>query len=345
MNFTELYIKGMLTQQEKKQKEDMKSEKRYRGGNAGVLIDGLPANSCARKVIARAEGRYEEVAWNKQLMFDLGELNEDRWHSKLEAAGLKVKSADGLVQAKTSQDFPVTGSPDTIVVDEGKDSYLIEHKHISSFWTFRDIVLEGNPKLENIAQAALYAMNLDLPFCLLYTASVNFSGPSFLTKMVPHPTEAGSENFEYTYYKYNHNKLYKGKPTKSKLKVPGQLLGAYPADLYKSLDADLAEFKNTIPTIKQFDLRFDSTGVVEYSVHGSGQWKPSVATKDNIMEFYSHIREKELDKELPERPINLSVKGESKGFNSCDYCSLSEVCDKYEGSFEEWLKQAKMVTW
>lgn len=344
MNFTELYIKGMLAQQQERESIDNSGEKRYRGGNAGFMLDGLPANSCARKVIARANGRFEETSWNTQLMFDLGELNETRWHDKLRAAGVKVESADGLVATQAKGGTPITGSPDSIVAD-GK--YLIEHKHISSFWTFRDIILEGNPKPEHLAQAGLYSMNLnDMPFCILYTSSVKFSGPGFLTNLVPKPSEPGSENFEYTYYRFTgKTKTYRGKSSKEKVKVPvpGHLNGAFPKDLFITLKADFAEFKNTIPTVAQFDLRFNDEGVIEYK--RNGRWVKSPVSKDNIMEFYNYTEECEKNKELPERPIMVDVKGETKGFNLCDYCSLADTCDKYERDYDEWIKRAKEVRW
>lgn len=348
MNFKELYIKGMLEQQRLKNEKDRKREKRYRGGNAGILVDGMPTNSCARQVIARSEGRVTENSWQTQLMFDLGELNEDRWHSKLELAGLKVKSADDLVTAHTKGGRPITGSPDTLVVEDGDNTFLVEHKHLSSFWTFRDVVIEGKPKVENIAQAAFYAKNLnDIPFCLLYTSSVKFSGPAFLTNLVPKANEPGSENFEYTYYYYTgETRNYKGKKSKVKKKliVPGHLQGEYPATLFNALGADFAEFKNTLPTVVQFNLRFTDTGAVEYEHNGA--WHPTPVTKDNILDFYNYVEECEETKTIPKRPIQIDVKGEAKGYSPCDYCSLSDVCDKFEqGSYDIWLKEAKKVEW
>jgi len=349
MNFKQLYIQGMLEKQKDKEAKDTSGEKRYRGGNAGVMIDGLPANSCARKVIARADGRFEETAWNTQLMFDLGELNETRWHDKLRAAGVVVESADDKVKAFTEGGTPITGSPDSIIVTDGAESYLIEHKHISSFWTFRDKVIEGKPSLEHLAQAGFYSMHLsDMPFCVLYTSSVKFSGPSFLTNLVPKPNEVGSENFEYTYYKYTGKiKTYKGKKSKEKkkLKVPGHLMGEYPSSLFKIIEADFAEFKNTLPTIVQYDLRWTKDGTIEYKDLG-GKWKKSPVSKQNIMEFYNYLEQCETTKTIPKRPLQLDINGEAKGFSACDYCSLSEVCDKYEqSSFEVWLKEAKAVRW
>lgn len=348
MNFTELYIKGMLAQQAEKERTDNEGELRYRGGNAGFMIAGIPANSCARKMIARTHGRFEETSWNTQLMFDLGELNEDRWHAKLRSAGLTVRSADGEVTAHTAKGRPITGSPDSLIVEKGENKFLIEHKHISSFWTFKDKVIGGKPSPEHLAQAGFYAMHLnDIPFCVLYTSSVKFSGPSFLTNLVPKPNEPGSENFEYTYYRYTGKiKTYKGKKTKekSKIPVPGHMNGMFPKDLFELLEADFAEFKSTVPTAVQYDLRFEEDGTVSYKAPGRA-WTRSIVTKKNIMEFYNHAEEKEERKELPDRPLTLDVLGESAGYSSCDYCSLSDVCNKYEDDFEVWLKQAKDVRW
>jgi hypothetical protein len=346
MNFKDLYVKGMLKLLKEKEASDAQREKSYRGGNVGILHSGIPANSCARKMIARSEGRFEETSWNTQLMFDMGELNEVRWHDKLTAAGIDVKSADDLVRAETTKGMPITGSPDSIVAN----GFLIEHKHLSSFWTFRDKVIEGNPSLEHLAQAGFYSMHLnDMPFCLLYSSSVKFSGPSFLTNLVPKPTEAGSENFEYTYYYYTGKmKTWKGKSSKEKKKliVPGHLVGELPHTLFNSLGADFAEFKNTIPTIVQFDLRWDNDGYISYKDTNKTQWTKSVVSKDNIMAYYNYAEECEETKTLPKRPLTLDSKGGAKGFDSCNYCSLADVCDKYEaGSYDQWLKMAKDVRW
>jgi len=344
MDFKQLYIEGMLEQQRLKKESDDKREKSYRGGNAGIMVDGLPANSCARKVIARSEGRFEETDWQTQLMFDMGELNEDRWHKKLELAGVSVASADDLVNAKTPNNILVSGSPDTIVAD-GK--FLIEHKHMSSFWTFRDKVIEGKPSLEHIAQAGFYSMHLDpMPFCVLYTSSVKFSGPAFLTKLVPNPTDPGSENFEYTYYKYSGaTRMYKGKQikVKSKIAVPGHLQSEYPSSLYNTLGADFAEFKNTVPTIVQYDLRWNDDDSISYKYRN--KWHKTQVSKQSIMDFYAYVEKCETTKRLPKRPLQLDIKGEAKGFSACDYCSLSEVCDKYEDNYETWLKMAKQVNY
>ena len=346
--FRDILIKGMLEEGRIKQEKDIAKEKRYRGGNAGILHHNLPTGSCARKAIARADGRVEEHSWNTDLMFEMGLLNETRWLSKLKAAGYEARSADDLVQTFTKKGTPVTGSPDIIIYKDGKPDFLVELKHMSSFWTFRDKVLEGKPSLEHLAQAGFYSMHLnDMPFCVLYTSSVKFSGPSFLTNLVPKPTDPGSENFEYTYYAFTGKiKTYKGKKIKEKKKliVPGHLQGAYPNELFTSLGADFAEFKNTIPTIVQFDLRFDSEGYIEYN--DKGTWKRSIVSKQNIMDFYNYVETAEQTKELPARPLVMTVDGETKGYSACDYSSLSSVCDKCENSsFDIWLKEAKLVTW
>ncbi len=352
MNLVEQYIKGMLVGQKEKEKKDNEGPLRYRGGNCGILLNGIPvgpSNSCPRAVIARAEGRFTETSWQTQLMFDLGEINEVRWDNKLRAAGLTVisgKDLEGRIQSSCEGGTPITGSMDSMIVEHEDGDFFIEHKSLSSFWTFRDVVIENKPKLENIAQAAFYSMHLDdMPFYLLYTSSVRFSGPPFLTKLVPHPQKPNSEHFEYTYYKYNHDKLYKGKPTKKKLEVPGHMLGMYPKDLYDYLGAEFAEFKDTNPTAIQYDLQFTKDGVVQYRQHGREKWFDSPVTKQNIMDFYNYVEKNHKAKTMPKRPIVMKVDGEVKGYSPCTYCSLSEVCDKYELNFDTWLKHAKGVRW
>jgi hypothetical protein len=351
MNFKDLYIKGMLAKHKQKYEADMAGEKRYRGGNTGILIDGLPANSCSRKMIARSEGREEEVDWQTQLMFDLGELNETRWHDKLKAAGVTVESADNKVRAVTKGGIPITGSPDSIIISDGTEEYLIEHKHVSSFWTFRDVMIENKPKLENLAQAGFYMMHLnDIPSCLLYTSSTLFSGPAFLTNLVPKPSEKHSELFEYTYYMFTGQvRNYKQKDgstkpikMKKKLEIPGHLKDLYPKELFNTLGADFAEFKNTRPGIKQFDLRWTDDRL-EYEA--DGKWYYTVVTKQNIMDYFNQAEIAEKNEELPPRPLQLAANGEAKSYTACDYCSLSDVCDKYENDYKIWLKEAKSRTW
>ena len=346
-DFTQIAITALRNRNAEKETKDSSQGKRYRGGNAGVLYNGMPANSCARKLIARSEGRFEEQSYNTDLMFQMGNYNETRWLDILKDAGYKATSADDLVSTQTKSGLPVTGSPDIIIYKDDKPDYLIELKHISSFWTFRDKVIEGKPSLEHLAQAGFYSMHLnDIPFCVLYTASVKFSGPSFLTNLVPKPTEPGSENFEYTYYNYTgKTKTYRGKSIKEKKKliVPGHLMGAYPKDLYKELGANFAEFKNTIPTIVQYDLRWNNNDTISYK--HNGKWHETIVSKKTIMDFYEYTEKCENQKRLPKRPLNLDPKGEAKGFNSCDYCSLSETCDRYESDFDTWLREAKLINY
>ncbi len=344
-DLNELFLKGILSKQSEKEKDEQNRDFCYRGGNAGIMHAGLPANSCSRKALARSEGRFEETAWNTMLMFQMGHLNETRWLETLHAAGIDARSADNLVQT-TVGDTLVTGSPDIIIYKNDKPDALLELKHISSFWTFRDVVLEGKPKVEHLAQAGFYSMHLgDLPFCILYSSSVNFSGPSFLTNLVPKPTETGSENFEYTYYRYTgKTRNYRGKVIKEKVKipVPGKLKGAFPKDLFKTLNADFAEFKNTIPTTIQYNCKWDNNHLL-VEIHG--KWKPTPVTKENILEFYGDLEQKHKAKELPARPLEIDINGESKNFTKCDYCSLSDVCDRYENDYGTWLEEAKKVRW
>ncbi len=341
--FKNIAIQALLKRNADKLVKDNSGERRYRGGNAGILVDGIPANSCARKVIARAEGRFEEQSYNTDLMFQMGLYNETRWLDILKDAGYDARSADDLVATTARGGTSITGSPDIIIYKDNKPDFLMELKHISSFWTYRDKVIEGKPSLEHIAQAGLYSMNLnDMPFCLLYTASTKFSGPAFLTKLVPKPTEVGSENFGYTYYKYNgKTRMYKGKKIKEKTKivVPGHLQDEYPSVLFKELGADLAEFKDTLPTIVQYDLRWNDDDTISYKFRD--RWHKTLVSKQSIMEFYNYTEECHKEGVLPKRPLQLDINGEAKGFSACDYCRLSEVCDKYESDFSLWLNAAK----
>jgi hypothetical protein len=186
----------------------------------------------------------------------------------------------------------------------------------------------------------------DMPFCLLYTASTLFSGPPFLTKLVPKPTEPRSEFFDYTYYQFTGEvRTIKGKQVKikRKLPVPGHMNGMPPAELFVALGADFAEFKNTIGTIVQFDLRWNEDGTLEYQ--RKGRWVKSLVTKTNIMEYFNDAEQAEKEKRLPARPAKLGPSGEEKNYTDCDYCSLSEVCNKYESQYDVWMKIAKETNW
>jgi len=346
IDLQKIYIQGL-----QKKQEQRKTTTNYRGGNTGVQVTddlhnaGSP-NTCQRVIIARANGRETEPDWRTNLMFDAGHMNEIRWREYFELAGYKIKDGkqlEGLIKWETSNGKTVTGSPDAIVTDKKGKEYLIEHKHLSSFWSFNNVVMKGEPKLDNLAQAAHYSLKTGIDAVLVYTASTLFSGPKYLTNSVPHPTDKGSEDYDYTYKKKN-GKINKksGKPEYAKINVPGNKQVMWPKDIFREYSAEVADFKNTLPTIKQFDLRWVGDSLEYYN---GSEWKDTIITKQAIDNFYTKTWEAEQKGVLPPRPVNLGANGEPKKYTACVYCTLSEVCDRFENDFDTWLREALLITY
>lgn len=358
MDVRRLWREGLAASVRAKSRVEQDRRGTYRGGSSGVVLpDGMVTGKCHRASLARSLGYEETHADSKQLMFKAGERNEDSWLDFLsqssfvtEEGGTIVKM-DHAVEFKTKAGTPITGSPDTVFYDrDGKAVHGLEHKNISSLWTAKTVLAEGTPKIAHIIQAALYMHGLDVPtYDLIYTNSMNFSGPDWATKFFPKPGEHLSECVEFTYYNLQADGMYKSGPQKGKTKWKKSKVNV------PSYDTDLpfAELKKKYPEIKKGELKhlkpffviyhltLDEDGVVYYRLEGTEEEVATPVDIPSIFRYYDYLDEMQRDKKLGLRPIEISPIGEIKSFSPCDYCPLAPICDTYEKSYDKWVAEVK----
>lgn len=296
-----------------------------RAGNTGVVLaDGTVVGKCARLTYLRLIGidAGDDDA-SRELMFGAGTSNEDRWHDMLVQGGFPAsrikRETEVPISWRLKSGRLVTGRPDMVLYDrdptptlqEPPPARLIELKLVSALWTGRDVLVRSTPKTMHLMQAGHYAWQLGCPGELWYTNRTDFAIP--FGKEWPAPGEPNAEYFQYNNY---------GKPMKLLPFLVGFELQWRGGDLYYRR---IASGQDVLP----------------------GLWVKSIVTKQGIVDYYEAVDAMTVEgvEALPPRPVNLVPDGSSAGYNACDYCALSQVCDKGEkagktawvAASKEWL--------
>jgi len=292
-----------------------------RAGSTGIVLsDGAVAGKCARQTYLRLEGiDADELDESREFMFAAGRSNEDIWVELLVRGGIPrdhIKREDEVpISWTTKSGRLVSGRPD-IVLGRPNDAGVwtpykgLELKLVSSLWSARDVALKGEPKSMHLMQAAHYFWKLGVPaFELWYTSRADFAIP--FGKFWPNPGEKGSE-----YLVYKNGKALKLVPFKVGYELRWSTDGV-----------DRLEFKRVV-----------ETGGMPY------RWQGTIITKKGIEDYFELVDAiaNDLSDELPPRPENLTATGELGNYSICDYCPLSQVCDKREDAGKAaWVKAVK----
>jgi len=160
----------------------------FRGGNSGFVVNGEIRGKCPRATLLRFLGVNEQHNFSKQLMFRAGELAEQitlpmvqaSWSGKILTQ--QEAATKWILERQGKDGIAVTGSPDIVLADEtGKPEYGIECKNIMSYWTMDSVGPWGKfkqgkpePKPDHVVQAAHYAWQLNVPYFIVYTNTVNW---------------------------------------------------------------------------------------------------------------------------------------------------------------------------
>lgn len=205
----------------------------------------------------------------------------------------------------------------------------IEIKSVASFWTSRDLILEGEPNLEHFAQAAHYMWQLGkqtpsgvIPYRLIYRQYALHLIPEWMKSKVPQPGQPKSEFFDYF-----------DKPLKiNGREIPGKV-----------------EPKCVKPyeIVYELEFRDDSkgNGRLHFRLEGTTEWESTVIVREDIERYYNITAEIGTSKQLPARPITVNHKGEEKNYSKCDYCVLQKTCDRLESrGYDSWLEGVKQFS-
>jgi len=337
-----------------------------RAGNTGIVSpSGEVAAACLRIAhLRQLDLDIENLGEDKHLMFDLGLANEDVIAAKLEKVLPKghilLREEQIPTNWKTANGTTVSGRPDIVIckvdLPESNDiSHLsyeeqlklvkptlgLELKSVHSMWTAKDVLFGGKPKLSNVAQAAHYMWQLNVPYKLIYTAYSQLGqgmagqGSGWIVKMFPKPGEKNSEFVEYSFFRKEKNPK-TGKDRNVKVS----------REEYDALPWAVREY--SIKHIRQFQMVYDlriEQGTVQFKAEDSSEWKDTVIRIEDIERFYSQASQIVQTNQLGPRPSTIDLDGSSGGFSICDYCPLKATCDKHETSgYNKWLQEVQKIS-
>lgn len=190
--------------------EDVKKLGTLRAGNSGILTEqGEFAGCCPHVAHLRQLGlEVEQPSDSTLIMFQLGVESETAVFRDLQASlpdgHVILRESDIPVKWNTSNGTPVSGRPDGVVCKQVGNAtipqYGIELKSVASFWTTREVLLRGKPKISHLIQAVHYAWKLGIPYKLSYKQYAIQSVPFWKGKKEEFPDMPWSiEPFEVTY--------------------------------------------------------------------------------------------------------------------------------------------------
>lgn len=327
MNIGEKLKQARQLQQVEHAEQEVKKLGTLRGGNSGIISEtGDVAGQCHRQSHLRSLGiKYEAIEDPKLIMFQLGFANEDVLVADLMRTlpeGYTILREEEIpISWTTRNGTTVSGRPDVVIcrkdplaeIDSLKTlipTLGLELKSVHSVWTARSLIgPKAKPKMNNVIQAAHYMWKLGVPYKLIYKSySALGQGMSWakqMASMFPKQGEPGSE-----FMSYNE----------------------------KGVPKEVSQFEVI------WDLRI-ANGRVEYKPeHSADSWIPTLVTTADIERYYETVSQMSTTKELGNRPQALHVDGSEENYSSCDYCPLSDTCDKYESNYNEWLQRVKKFT-
>ena len=153
----------------------------WRGGTSGCITeDGRVLGADPRQAVLRFLGIEIEPEFDTNLMFQLGNLNEEGWAELLDAADVQHKREEAIPMTHTfvvdGKEHTITGRPDMVLVDNDIPQSGIELKQICSYHTAMKVAnfIDNKPKTDNVIQAAVYSDYFGVPWVLAYTNRVNW---------------------------------------------------------------------------------------------------------------------------------------------------------------------------
>lgn len=137
-----------------------------------------------------------------------------------------------------------------------------------------------------------------------------------------------------------------------KLNLPYKLLYTsyvdwhVPYNLIKLANKHDVEMRDGKPLkILQFNREYDlklEYGRLYYITKGMSEWRSTLITVEGIERYYNTVGNLSNTKNLGPRPSNKTAIN-TKSYNPCDYCPLTDVCDAYEDNYELWLDKAALT--
>lgn len=319
-----------------------------RAGNAGVMTEtGQFIGKCPRLTYLRYKGiKVDDGEDSKEHMFAAGRGNEDIWLEKLEKGwpGKILREEEIPTKWLTNKEIPVTGRPDVVLCNiDGKPEAGIELKLISSINTAKTVLFQQQPKVEHVIQAVHYSWQLNVPFEIWYTSTVNWHPTDWLKKSLPNSMDpewmhfVNSGAIEIGYYENRRSKsgnLYQ--KAISREDFENGVHGTEPGTV-------IAGVKKLLPFTVGYELKI--TDKVYYRAAGSkDEWKATQVSVQGIKNYYECISDMDSTDVLPPPPVNVDITGEPLPWDNALYCPLGELCcgDRSgEKSVKNWMIKVK----
>lgn len=330
INLTERLRQGRENRTKDRAGEEVKKLGVLRAGMSGIRSSetGDIAGTCHRKTHLRALGiEIETPDEHKQMMFEMGYASEDITYDLLEKSLLPgeimLREEQIPIQWQLPNGTKVSGRPDIVICKQLPEQTMInngvasnftvapipilglELKSVHSMWTARDVLFNGQPKMNNLIQAAHYMWKLGVPYKLVYKgySALGQSMNDWAAKLFPKKGEPLSQ-----YIDYNEKGGIKG----------------------------IKQFEVV------YDMMIDDRDRVCYKLESATEWVRTIITTADIEKYYSFVAEMPVSKDLGPRPMTIDAHGDKLNYKDCQYCPLQSTCDMHEDAgYDEWLKQVR----
>lgn len=337
---------GMQKQVAKANEQEATKLNTLRAGSGGLFLDGQTVGTCTRLATLRSLGiNVKEEELEREFMFAGGRANEDIWLASLRESWTGIIKAEEEIPTSwtTKNGMPVTGRPDIVLCNDKGDPELgLELKQVSSVWTGRTVLFEGQPKLDHLIQSAHYSWQLGIPFELWYTSRVDFdiSMNPIIKNLLPKEGQAKSEFIQYGYYEQIDSNRAKSGKSKRKISETEYEIRRVSGDSRVFRDA-----VKVLPFAVGYVLDFSAEGYLTYTSSLTGETRESIVKKDQLIEYYEYLSKLVETRKLGPRPLTLKADGNPENYSKCDYCPLKKACDSSESmGFERWLLEVKQTT-
>lgn len=290
--------RSFLAAQKKREEEAATSDPALRGGNAGALIDGTYYGACPRVSALRYEGLDipVDMPWNTYRQFAGGLANEDIIYEQLLGHGIpadRIRREEEIpVRWTTDAGIPVTGRPDICIMSDE------DPEKVSTLFELKTVVS-------------------------LWTAK----GVHY--ELVP----KSDHLIQAAHYSMIHEAketllVYSSRAQFHLSTAPGWLRSKFEPGTHDVQFKDDGTPMKIMAFDRVYQLAWDGEFLTYYT-EGLDAPQRTALTKDSIRAYYESVARSLQDNVQLPRPGKKSVDG-SKDFLKCQYCPLSDVCDRHE---------------
>lgn len=307
LDIRKLFVEGGNALKKKHSDGEVAKLGTLRVGNTGLFDKetGSYAGKCARQTLLRYQGyeieEEDESGADQTLMFEAGFKNEDSWLERMK------ESWDGVI--KCEEEVPVEWLTKSGIRVTGRPDMVLCDR-------------DGTP---------VHMLEHKL-ICSMWTARDVLAG----FPKLPHVAQAA------------HYSLL--------LNIPATLCYTSRVDYgimgfaqknFPTINQQGSQYceyndkgviKKVRPFMKPFTLEWNDDGTLDIIDYDTQERKRSIVSKSRILDYFESVVSTEGS--LPARPADVTVHGDKLNYEGCSYCSMKNVCDKFETDRERWQDEA-----